>query len=573
MLTLSMLDVAELIKGGPGSGYHGHAGRPGKVGGSAPVGAPVVGDYKEEAEDSYGDDEFGFDEESGPSADNLLNRIFEKDRKILGDEQEITALRVAWATGGFSLADAELGRNRSLYDGIMRNATLDELRLANDLNPDHVLDWMVYQKDAGVKIGDDAWQLLDGLVEEHGDNKILARTPMDTPRWFVEKNLHPDTMAHVAGWLGHHDATLTAEAFNRAVPDLPNLLMALNSLEKENVPYSKLMPAGEWAKVPPMTWDLYTRRMDSSSFEGEIMAALVDADEHATLSGVLESMAEHAHPLSALPPGTRTHWLNRRFKGQDPGIDLNPPVLQKMQDRGFPTPDPLTVEKARRNALEMLEFNARHSPHAEDYAGGVDTENVLRKAKAFVNGATEEYPLTIRVHAANVESLLQDGRFKTQLETGMSGGSFNESARIHSEWLGLGIDKEADPLEHPIYGYFAHPNTLDMSNYGEVDFVLKDEVKHRATVTMGDSLSDFMSGTLIGSPSGDIDLASMGSNLLAASEGDIPDYIEAQIHGGVSMQDVAKVVYHRYPFGFVADEAGVLQRLRDAGFDVEVIDR
>ena len=35
---LTFLDLASFLKGGPGSGYHGHAGRPGEVGGSAPAG-------------------------------------------------------------------------------------------------------------------------------------------------------------------------------------------------------------------------------------------------------------------------------------------------------------------------------------------------------------------------------------------------------------------------------------------------------------------------------------------------------------------------------------------------------
>jgi hypothetical protein len=42
VLTLSLLDPTVLIKGGPGSGNHGHAGRPGEVGGSAPKGASVA---------------------------------------------------------------------------------------------------------------------------------------------------------------------------------------------------------------------------------------------------------------------------------------------------------------------------------------------------------------------------------------------------------------------------------------------------------------------------------------------------------------------------------------------------
>jgi uncharacterized membrane protein len=42
MLTLSLIEPGLLIKGGPGSGFHGHAGRPGKVGGSASDGMSAI---------------------------------------------------------------------------------------------------------------------------------------------------------------------------------------------------------------------------------------------------------------------------------------------------------------------------------------------------------------------------------------------------------------------------------------------------------------------------------------------------------------------------------------------------
>ncbi len=41
-LTTGELELEEAIKGGPGSGFHGHVGRAGERGGSAPKGTPAT---------------------------------------------------------------------------------------------------------------------------------------------------------------------------------------------------------------------------------------------------------------------------------------------------------------------------------------------------------------------------------------------------------------------------------------------------------------------------------------------------------------------------------------------------
>jgi hypothetical protein len=113
---------------------------------------------------------------------------------------------------------------------------------------------------------------------------------------------------------------------------------------------------------------------------------------------------------------------------------------------------------------------------------------------------------------------------------------------------GLGIPKDVDPRLRPIYGTFDIAGEQS-SSYGDINFVLKDSVKRRTTYTIGDSLGGFDDGAQAGVQAAD-DLAAWDENARAiARHLDSPpdvlnylEYVEAQIHGGVSIDDVAQVV-------------------------------
>ena len=69
-----MLERSELVKGGPGSGNHGHAGRPGEVGGSAPDGTTAPTDAEDDATvPTTSSDDFSF-----PTPDELSGGHWEE---------------------------------------------------------------------------------------------------------------------------------------------------------------------------------------------------------------------------------------------------------------------------------------------------------------------------------------------------------------------------------------------------------------------------------------------------------------------------------------------------------------
>ena len=153
--------------------------------------------------------------------------------------------------------------------------------------------------------------------------------------------------------------------------------------------------------------------------------------------------------------------------------------------------------------------------------------------------------------------ILEDGRFKNQLETDTSQGAFAPEVRKGQEKLFFGLPLDTLPENRPIYGYVGSPDAADVGQYGNVVWVLKPEVALRTTVTGIDSLSrPVVPGALRNPgwratvPPGHVDpaIGSMVQDPLEHGfDGNI-DYIEAQVHGGVKLSDVARVdVVGLYP--------------------------
>ena len=160
-------------------------------------------------------------------------------------------------------------------------------------------------------------------------------------------------------------------------------------------------------------------------------------------------------------------------------------------------------------------------------------------------------PVSIRSSMDRALTIVADGRFKTQFETGTSSGLFEPDRREIAEENGLGVSAKIPLTDRPMYGYFG-AGEPDVKSYGNIEFVLKDSVRARTTYTIGDSLEGFTGQYKVGG-SHSADTAAWGGNLDAYAKYGVgrtvrsikwPDYIEAQIHGGVSLKDVAKVVIH-----------------------------
>ncbi len=168
-----------------------------------------------------------------------------------------------------------------------------------------------------------------------------------------------------------------------------------------------------------------------------------------------------------------------------------------------------------------------------------------------------------RRRESSLVDILQSGRMKTQFETGTSGGSVAPEMRAAFEQRTWGYARDLDPKLRPIYGYLspagvdAETNAYQAAQYGEIRIVLKDSVRSRTSFMVGDSLgSSSATPTAMDAPGWEAFNVSPGTGWRSpgglgrdyGSEAFQRDqYVETQIHGGVTPDDIAEVVFtHGY---------------------------
>jgi hypothetical protein len=144
-------------------------------------------------------------------------------------------------------------------------------------------------------------------------------------------------------------------------------------------------------------------------------------------------------------------------------------------------------------------------------------------------------------------SFLEGGRMMTQFETGRSAGLYDVNLRMEAEAKGIGIPEDVSVQERPVYGAF-DTRGCGAGMYGPIKWVMKDGVKTRSTATYGDSLRAFASGNMVASPALDPSPLSVYLDQYVLEDlidGKEPEgeYVEAQIQGGILLEDVKGVVF------------------------------
>lgn len=185
---------------------------------------------------------------------------------------------------------------------------------------------------------------------------------------------------------------------------------------------------------------------------------------------------------------------------------------------------------------------------------GLTKEEIERHCNTAMEGAAE-FPVVIQAPLMYADTILEDG-FKNQHELGHSRGTFNPSIRKEAELEAFAIDESKAALsDYPIYGYLDVPNSY-VGAYGDVTFVLKEDIKSRTTMTAGDSLYSFRNGLVAGTPvtkpgkegwDGYVDEMVAGKGRPSKAVGQM-GYFEAQIHGGIKASDIASIELRRDVF-------------------------
>lgn len=217
-----------------------------------------------------------------------------------------------------------------------------------------------------------------------------------------------------------------------------------------------------------------------------------------------------------------------------------------------------------------LELMLREGSH---YDGGA----LLGTGENF-GGTSEEHQrffnsarVYIQTRPPAVADILEDGQLKnafareaSQYSVGMGTEHYMYRRSQVEEEL-FGIRKEEEWTARPIYGYWEHPDYANSrgakvgSNYGTVQIRLKPEIYNRVTWTEADSFQVGRAYTAVDPP------YVFKPGLTTEEWDNEPNYIEAQIHGGVGIDEIDAIR--------ISDEDdipdNVLEGLRKRGVKIE----
>jgi hypothetical protein len=223
-----------------------------------------------------------------------------------------------------------------------------------------------------------------------------------------------------------------------------------------------------------------------------------------------------------------------------------------------------------RAATDWWRYLYRLSPAKGSRLQTVDAyrKAVGEKAVDLVKGTD----IWIRCQSTTLEDVLENGRFKSQFETRRSSAYFDPKVRARFEKGTFGYPEDLDDTLRPLYGYLSddtNGHARKIEQYGEIAFRLKkDLVKDRTTVSMADSLNEepWIKPAPYNNPDEGVfpmrlpkrsqegksqeqmyDAIKAYDPLRYSSIRDLPSYAEAQIHGGISLADVDKIVLHKRP--------------------------
>lgn len=190
--------------------------------------------------------------------------------------------------------------------------------------------------------------------------------------------------------------------------------------------------------------------------------------------------------------------------------------------------------------LQVFREGLANRPMLDDAGIAAEERSARRMRKAL-----DEADLAVRIYPDSLKGVLKDGAWRSPHDDPTLGsqGAFPAKARRSLEdklWTLDGVPND----QRPVYGYAAPKDEdriggdgdVGLAAYGPVKVVLKDDVKDRTTVTQGDSL---MAPDAV--PSFWNKLHPLTTSGFKDLNTDV--YVEAQIMGGVSADDIKSVVF------------------------------
>jgi hypothetical protein len=204
-----------------------------------------------------------------------------------------------------------------------------------------------------------------------------------------------------------------------------------------------------------------------------------------------------------------------------------------------------------------------------------------------INKYLDENPVSVMMEEEVIDSILDDGEIKSifGLSEGAKGREYVEHRLVY-ERAAFGYDQNTPIGVRPVSGTVFPKSSNNQAvvgfgtGYGSTQIVLNDDVKSRTTFTIGDSLDKFQRPTKYGGKvPRTLDLGRVaqsnsnankkGINIFEEKGFNSFDYIETQVHGGIKLSDINKIVFHSPMY---IDMEATTNRLNDMGIGWEVVD-
>lgn len=193
-------------------------------------------------------------------------------------------------------------------------------------------------------------------------------------------------------------------------------------------------------------------------------------------------------------------------------------------------------------------------------------------------GEVVEQDVVVYISGDRLAGVVESGAIKNVFEVGnRAPGYMNTRMRVETDF---GVPEDVPPRDRPVYGAIGGYKSAEA--YGDFEFILKDDVKRRATFSVGDTFGGVTPVSAESVRRGtasldDLARATPGSqigslrNFLDVEEVDYEigefGYWEAQVYGGVTLDDVSAVrVNPRHTL--IDEDRRLLTMLKEKGVDV-----
>ena len=242
------------------------------------------------------------------------------------------------------------------------------------------------------------------------------------------------------------------------------------------------------------------------------------------------------------------------------------------------------------NDFVRYEIAKRLEPFVPTDKNSGDYFKEFDKSRSVIAGNLEKANPVIAIDGENMLQVIKDGRFKTQYETKNSNGAYMPQTRRTRETAYMGVPLGTPAKERPIYGYIAsqesgktlqtsgynadkwNVNNHGVGQYGDVRVVLNDNVAHRTTYTIPDSLDGYAIARPLREVHTPATLAAAGLHHdLSLSHGGLQreGYVEAQISGGVKLTDIKSIHLTGRQANDASKEA-LIGALKEKGLNIPV---